>query len=354
MATQYRDQRQFGFSGLLVRPILRSLVSPSKYPSFRLPRTASLGLRLVASSVMLVLLLTRFPASDLQARWPEWRGTSWFWLIAAVAASFVAFGLAALRWLEVCRTLGNELKFSTVFGYFLAGQFVGNFLPTTVGGDILRVSRLGAEIRDHSSAFASVVIERLTGWLVLPVITIFALAVQPSLATSRAGVVALLGALGTLLLLLVLILMAQHQRLGGRIRGNNSLSTSLAAVHRGLISYRKVPASMLRLLAVALAFQVCLITAVICIANSIGIDVGLLTWIAFVPMVFIAQVLPVAIGGIGVREAALVLFLNSSGVSSGQSVVLGLAIYAVTLVASLAGAVPFVVGGGPSDMEEPT
>ena len=302
---------------------------------------------------MLVLLLTRFPTSDLQARWPEWSGTSWFWLVAAVAASFIAFGLAALRWLEVCRTLGNELKFSTVFGYFLAGQFVGNFLPTTVGGDILRVSRLGAEIRDHSSAFASVVIERLTGWLVLPVMTIFALVIQPSLATSQAGVVALLGASGTLLLLLVLILMAQHQRLGGRIRGNNSLSNSLAAVHRGLISYRNVPTSMLRLLAVAFAFQLCLITAVICIANSIGIDVELLTWIAFVPMVFIAQVLPVAIGGIGVREAALVLFLNSSGVSSGQSVVLGLAIYAVTLVASLAGAVPFVVGGGPSDMEEP-
>jgi len=303
---------------------------------------------------MLILLLTSFPADDLQERWPEWQGTSWLWLVAALIATFAAFGLAALRWLEVCRTLGNDLKFSAVFGYFLAGQFVGNFLPTTVGGDILRVSRMGTEIRDHSSAFASVVIERLTGWLVLPFITLIALGVNPDLVTSRAGVVALLGALGTLMLLVILILMAQHQRLGGRIRGNNSISASVAAVHRGLNSYRKVPASMLRLLAIAVAFQACLITAVICIASSIGIEVGLVNWVAFIPMVFIAQVLPVAIGGIGIREAALVLFLGGSNVSSGQSVVLGLAIYAVTLVASLAGAVPFVIGGRRSTPEETT
>ena len=342
------------FSGLLVRPNLRFLVSHAKHRSFRLPRTASLGLRLIASSVMLVLLLTRFPAGALQQRWPECPRTSWLWLLAALIATFAAFGLAALRWFEVCRTLGHDLKYSAVFSYFLAGQFVGNFLPTTVGGDILRVSRMGTQIRDHSSAFASVVIERLTGWLVLPVITLLALALQPGLVTSRAGAVALLGALGTLGLLLVLILMAQHQQLGGRIRGNNRISTSLSAVHDGLNSYRKVPASMLRLLFVAVAFQACLIAAVICIASSIGIETGFVNWIAFIPMVFIAQVLPVAIGGIGIREAALVLFLGGSNISSGQSVVLGLAIYAVTLVASLAGAVPFVIGGRRSITGETT
>ena len=86
-------------------------------------------------------------------------GHQWVLVDRCCSSFFCGFRFGGFALLEVCRTLGNELKFSTVFGYFLAGQFVGNFLPTTVGGDILRVSRLGAEIRDHSSAFASVVIE---------------------------------------------------------------------------------------------------------------------------------------------------------------------------------------------------
>lgn len=292
---------------------------------------------------MLALLLTRFPGTDLQ-RWPNWRSESWLWLIASLAATLAAFGLASIRWLEVCRTLGRPQTFPDVLNYFLAGQFVGNFLPTTVGGDILRVSRMGTEIRDHSSAFASVVIERLTGWLVLPLITLLTFAFNPGLVSTKGGIIALGLAIGTLFLLSLTIYLAEHPRFGGRLRGESGVTRSLAAVHRGLKIFRKGPTAMLRLLAVAVAFQMCLVISVVCIAHAVDIRLGLTVWFAFIPMVFIAQVLPVAIGGIGVREAALVLFLGNFGVSSGQSVVLGLLMYAVTLIASLTGVPAFVLG----------
>ena len=317
---------------------------PKRNYSFRLPKKASLGLRLIASSAMLTLLLTQFPADDLQARWPEWEPTSWLWLGASLALTLGAFALASVRWLEVCKTLGETLNFSQVFGYFLAGQFIGNFLPTTVGGDILRVTRLGNQTSNHSRAFASVIIERSTGWLVLPVITLFTLVMKPDLLSGRRGTVALAGSLATLVLLSLLIFIAQHPSFGGRLKGQNGLTASLAAVHRGLAIYRKVPGSMFRLLAVSVAFQTCLIFAVICVANSIGIRLDMSTWFAFLPMVFVAQVLPIAIGGLGVREAALVFFLGSSYIASSQSVVLGLLTYAVTLIASLAGVLPFIFG----------
>ncbi len=312
--------------------------------SFRLPKKASLGLRLIASSAMLTLLLTQFPAGDLQARWPEWQTSSWLWLGASLGLTIGAFALASIRWLEVCKTLGETLSFSQVFGYFLAGQFVGNFLPTTVGGDILRVTRMGNDTSNHSRAFASVIIERSTGWLVLPLITLFTLMVKPGLLSDRRGAIALAGSLATLVLLSLFIFVAQHPSFGGRLKGQNRLTASLAAVHQGLAIYRKVPGSMFRLLAVAVAFQACLIFAVICIANSIGIRLDVSTWFAFVPMVFVAQVLPIAIGGLGVREAALVFFLGTSYIASSQSVVLGLLTYAVTLIASLVGVVPFIFG----------
>jgi hypothetical protein len=66
--------------------------------------------------------------------------------------------------------------------------------------------------------------------------------------------------------------------------------------------------------------------------------------LAFVPMVAVVQVLPVTIGGLGVREGAFVLFLHPLGVGTHQAITLGLLFYGITLAASLAGAPAFAVG----------
>ena len=65
------------------------------------------------------------------------------------------------------------------------------------------------------------------------------------------------------------------------------------------------------------------------------------------PAVGIAQVLPISIGGLGVREAAFVVFLHPLGVPSGQAVALGLAVYGMNLTASLLGAPAFAFGARP-------
>jgi hypothetical protein len=65
--------------------------------------------------------------------------------------------------------LGQHPPFRRLLSLYLAGQFMGNVLPSTIGGDALRVSRLSRDKRAKPpTTFASVVLERLTGWLVLP------------------------------------------------------------------------------------------------------------------------------------------------------------------------------------------
>jgi hypothetical protein len=57
-----------------------------------------------------------------------------------------------------------------------------------------------------------------------------------------------------------------------------------------------------------------------------------------------AQVLPISISGLGLREGALVLFLHPLGVSSGKAIALGLLVYGLNLTISLLGAPAFAVG----------
>ena len=63
--------------------------------------------------------------------------------------------------------------------------------------------------------------------------------------------------------------------------------------------------------------------------------------------------LPLGIGGLGIREGALVLFLSGIDVADEQAVALGLAIYALTLFSSLIGFPALILGGKNSDEPEP-
>ena len=66
--------------------------------------------------------------------------------------------------------------------------------------------------------------------------------------------------------------------------------------------------------------------------------------LAFLPAVLIAQVLPISISGLGVRELLFVLFLHPLGVPRSQAIALGLLLYLLNLVVSLLGAPAFAVG----------
>jgi uncharacterized protein (TIRG00374 family) len=232
---------------------------------------------------------------------------------------------------------------------YFAGAFVSNVLPSTIGGDVLRVSRLsrGQEDADSADTFASVVLERLTGWLVLPLITFFGLIVNPDLRNQgRASVVAALIALGTLVALVVVLVIADHPRLGGRFAQSEGWTRFVGAVLRGVAQMRSHPAAAVGVVLAGLAYQLSLVVAALMVAAALGFGwLGLTPLLAFLPAVLIAQVLPIGISGLGVREGAFVLFLTPVGVPAEQAIALGLVLYALNLLVSLAGAPSFAVGG---------
>ncbi len=298
---------------------------------------------------MLTVLIARIPTDELDDLWPDWTISTFGWLAGAIVATAGAFVLAAARWHEVALTLGMRTPLGRLVNHYLAGQFVGNFLPTTIGGDVLRVTRLGRDTLDRPNAFASVIIERLTGWVVLPLLTLIALAINRGLLRETGGRVALGIAVATLIVLFAIVYLAEHPKVGGRIVGDTALRQRLGAVHTGLSIHRRHPGAALRLLTVAVAYQCLLVSAMGMAAAAMGVRPGPTAWLAFAPMVLIVQVLPVAIGGLGVREGALVVFLGAHGVSDGQAVSLGLVLYALNLAVSLLGAPSFALGAHNGD-----
>ena len=144
--------------------------------------------------------------------------------------------------------------------------------------------------------------------------------------------------IGALVLLVILVTAGASPHLGGRLAHNEGWLRFIGAVHLGMERFRREPGAAARVLGVSLAYQLSVVVAAWMAAHALGINVGITVLLAFMPAVAMAQVLPISIGGLGLREGALVLLLRPLGVSSGHAIALGLLVYGMTLAISLLGA----------------
>ncbi|HEX3622285.1 MAG TPA: lysylphosphatidylglycerol synthase transmembrane domain-containing protein [Acidimicrobiales bacterium] len=302
---------------------------------------AWLVVRLVLTAAMLAVVLPRLHPSTL---FPSHHLRSVLWMLGALAFSVAAVILSVVRWQQMLHALELRARLPALVSHTLAGLFVSNFLPTTVGGDVLRASRLAAENGHRRISAASVVLERLTGFVGLPLISLVALAANPGLlrlgTASHITVVLSLGSLGALGVLLVV---AAHPSLGERLGARRWMGLALT-VHLGLVRLRRHPALAVAVMTAALSYQLSVVMAAWMAAHALGLPVGWTAMMAFIPVVSIAQALPLSIGGLGLREGALVVLLRPLGVATGQAVGLGLLLYGMSITVSLLGAPAFLVG----------
>lgn len=306
-----------------------------------------LAVRVAFSLGFLALLIWRLPDVSPSDLVPEPSLESIAWVVAAVLVHLGAYGLQTLRWAEVSDTLGIHMGFRRLMSHLLAGEFVSNALPTSFGGDIVRVIRQGNDVGDHADAFAATSLERLTGWLVLPVLSFVGLALDSGLRSlGDVTVLTLLVGAMTLCALGVILVLAGHPRGAGRLVGTTGWRRYLAAVHLGVIAFRHRPAQAAKVLAAGVGFQFLQVLTVVACARALGIDqIGLVAALAFFPPTAVVQNLPLTLGGLGVREAAFVYFFSAIGVSNADAIALGLLVYVVFVLSSLAGAPSFVRGG---------
>jgi glycosyltransferase 2 family protein len=304
------------------------------------------ALRLVVSAAFLAVLITRVP--NVGRSIPSDNGLRTALLLAAaVATTFVGIVLSAWRWQQVLLVFDAPVSLRTLTGHYLAGQFVGNVLPSTIGGDVLRVTRCAKSIGSTPTAFASVVLERLSGMIALPMLVVIGFALRPSLLHADHAWFALavsaitVGALGLILFL------AGHPRIAGRFATNENWTRFIGAVFQGIDRGRRDRRHIVRVLVAALVYQMSIIGTYVLIFHALDLDVSIAATIAFIPAVSMLQVLPISFGGLGVREGALVLFRHGLGTHSGPAATAGLLWYGSLVLVSMLGAPIVAVGHRP-------
>ena len=286
--------------------------------------------------------------------WLAWR-TDWaqvgqsfahlrvgLWL-AAVGLYLLSQVLSGLRWQMLARPLGFCRPLGPFVAFYFIGMYFNLFLPTSVGGDVVRAWYLDGGSGRRLTAFLSVFVDRLSGLLVLLGLACVAVAVCPVpvpgwVVTSVWGTAAC-----AVLGLLSLPLLTQWTRRFARVR---SLADSVRF-------YGRHPGLLLSSAGLSVAVQAANVVLVWLVGEAIGAPVPAAYYWIMVPMVTLLTLVPLSVNGMGLREWGMVLFLRPVGVAAGTALSLAFLWFCVFTVSSLCGAAVYLWGSFPRPEVQP-
>jgi glycosyltransferase 2 family protein len=251
-------------------------------------------------------------------------------LAAAFAGYLLSQVLSAYKWQVLARPLGFLQPFRPFVVYYFVGGYLNLFAPSTVVGDIGRGLLLAADGGNTGAALYSVVIDRLSGlvmlvWVSATGFLLFGPTILPS--TLCYGVVAL--AFASLLMWWTLPYILQfpfaHRPFIERI------------VEKLIVPYRENTTTLGYACVISYFFHWFQLSLQVLLVYALNLPVPLWYLMLFIPLVHMLSALPLSFAGLGVREGGYVAFLALVGVGKDQALAFGLLWTALVLGSGLVG-----------------
>jgi uncharacterized protein (TIRG00374 family) len=263
------------------------------------------------------------------------------YLLAALALYLVSIVGRAFRWRLLVDALGMHLSLVRLTHLYFVGGFFSTFLPTEVGGDVVRVYEVMQESDSPAAAVGTVLLDRATGLLALFLLALCALAFSYSLVGGQIAAAIVLLTVSSWGGALLLMQRSLLERLGllRLVRRLGSVEEVYESIHAcGLKAIAEA-------LAVSLVLNALLIAMNYLVARALGVTISLWYFVLFVPIISAVLMLPVSMSGVGVREGAYVYLFSQAGVTTAQALTMSLLIYSVRLVAGLVGGFLYALQG---------
>lgn len=289
------------------------------------------ALRIGGSVAMLSLLLWILPVDQL---WVAIRRVPPGLFIGVLMLYLMAHTMAAGKWRMMVNLAGAGLNFPQAAQCYFSGLFGNVFLPSIVGGDVVRAGLALRWGKNRAGTLFGSLLDRLLDIASLGVLAgMGALFIPGALdAQSRSvfwmltAVFVLGGAAG-----LALLLLTPVRKFPFKVR------RKLARLRHAMRSMARQPhrVAFALLLAIVIQGSLAVLTAVL--AKPCGLDLPLRVWLFAWPLAKVAALLPLTQGGIGVREAALAGLLLPFGAPAVLSVAVGLVWEVVLVIGGLIG-----------------
>lgn len=301
-----------------------------------------IALRWIAGIAVLGVMLHFLPLATVRAAIAQIPA----WLFLMVLLGYLlAHALGIAKWRMVVNAAGAELDFATSAQCYLGGLFGTLFLPSIVGGDVIRLAVGLRRSPRPAAVLAGNVVDRFLDVAAQAGLVVVGLALLPGSVPDNLQATArkvLLVSVAGVVIVAALGISLQSVLLGGR---SIRFRRRLARLRHALRSVSRRPHILLLGWLAGTFIQATFLVLTARLGVSCGLLLGLRVWLFAWPLAKLAAVLPLTQGGIGVREAALVALLATFGAASHLVLAAGLAWEGVIIAGGLiSGGVAVVLG----------
>jgi uncharacterized membrane protein YbhN (UPF0104 family) len=229
---------------------------------------------------------------------------------------------------------------------FVVALFFNNFLPTNIGGDLMRIRDTATLAGSSARATTVVVADRILGLIALAVVTTVAAGIT---ASNRLGfsVFWIWTAFGAAIVagsIVVLVMPEALNRLTALTRmGDTWIGVQIRTLTNTLIAFRTAPAALGTAFGSAILVHLAIIACYVSVTAALRVTVGVWDMALIVPLSALVQAVPLSINGLGLREAAFTVLFGRIGVPRETALAVSLEATALILAFSLIGACAYIL-----------
>ena len=258
-------------------------------------------------------------------------------MLGAILVFFLQIVVLALRWTIVTGILGRRLTSTTAIRITFISQFLNQVLPSTVGGDAVRIYLGFKEGGSLKQSFQGVITDRAIATAMLFALVLIAFPMQAAIIGSPATRwIADIFSLGAFLGFVVFLLLAEPLHVYfGRFRIAREVADIGLSIRKVLMDRKH----SLHVLFLSLVNHLMSIFGMMLLAWALRLDVAGATFFVLVPFVLLLSMIPISIGGWGLREGIMIAAFGYVGMSNEQSVSLSLLFGVTITLVSLPGGV---------------
>jgi uncharacterized protein (TIRG00374 family) len=309
--------------------------------SGRVRRASSFALKL---SISIGLLAVLFRQTDVGAVWARLRQVEPAWIGLALVVQSAILLISGWRWRRLLVTQDVHASSWQLTVSCLVANFFNNFLPSNIGGDVVRIADTASLTGSRTVATAVVLLDRVLG-----LIALFAVAASGSLmlrhalpGTGYLWLLLVLGAVGAAIVVSRPALVPRLLRPLTRVR-KDWVTERLGRIEDMLGRVGSDRGRLVQAFVGALTVQFLVVLFYLCVAWGLHIDLPLRDALVIVPVSLVIQLAPVSINGFGVREAVFSYLFKRLGHPVDAGLALSIAGAALLILASLPGGLVFLL-----------
>ncbi len=270
-----------------------------------------------------------------------------FLLLLSLSTHALGTYITAVRWKALLNTQEVKLSTTTLSVTVLIGSFFNNFLPTSIGGDVFRTYDVSKKGNIPLSTSASIIlVERFSGVVSAATYAVIALFLGFTAIGHQSIIIPVVIFFVVTLILGLLIINPSLFKLGKiskKFKFMRKLTEKLSNVYNTLASFKKYKMVLIEVMIFSFLLQFTVILNWWLASIALGIDLTLTAFIFIVPVVATIAMIPISIGGIGLRENSLVFIMVAMGVENAKAALCSLLILFMLIIMGIIGGVMYII-----------